>query len=80
MNEAEFERGIDAVGTAITTSEFIESVQAANEDEIVQPLAEHHHPVQSSPGPMPGNVEFLQLLLGRLCAEGPEFTADPENN
>ena len=31
-------------------------------------------------GCLQGNVEFLQLLLGRLCAEGPEFTADPENN
>src|SRR5271169_5519964 len=72
MSEAEFDRVMDAVGTAITTSDFIEPVQAANENEIVQPLAEHHCPVQSSPGPIPGNVEFLQLLLGQLSAEGSE--------
>jgi hypothetical protein len=75
MSEAEFDRVMEAVGTAITTSDFNEAVQAANENEekeIVEPLEENGYPVQSSPGPIPGNTEFLLLLLGRLSAEGPE--------
>jgi hypothetical protein len=69
MSEVEFHRVMDAVGTATTTSDFIESAQAANENESARPFTEHHYPVQSSPGPIPGNTEFLQLLLGRLSAE-----------
>jgi hypothetical protein len=66
MSEDEFRRVMDAVGTAITTSDFIESTQAANENENVPSCAEHHYPAQSSPCPIPANTEFLHLLLGRL--------------
>jgi hypothetical protein len=69
MSKVEFHRVLDAVGTATTTSDFIESAQAANENERVRSFAGHHHPGQSSPGPILGNTEFLQLLLGRLSAE-----------
>jgi hypothetical protein len=69
MNEVEFDREMDAVGTAITTSDFTESAFTANEDEGGRPSTEHDDPVQSATAPIPGNAEFLQLLLGRLSAE-----------
>jgi hypothetical protein len=72
MTEVEFDRVMEAVGTAITTSDFIESVQAVNENETVPPFAAYCYPVQSSSGTIPGNAEFLQLLLGRPSAEGSE--------
>jgi hypothetical protein len=72
MSEDEFHRVMDAVGTAITTSDFVESTQAENEDESVASFAEHHYPAQSSPCPILSNAEFLHLLLGRLSAEDSE--------
>ena len=69
MSKVEFHRVLDAVGTATTTSDFIESAQAASENEGTRPITENHDPVQTLPGPIPGNAEFLQLLLGRLSAE-----------
>jgi hypothetical protein len=66
MNEVEFNREMDAVGTA---SDFTGSAYVANENESGRPFTEHDDPVQSATGPIPGNAEFLQLLLGRLSAK-----------
>jgi len=70
MSEAEFDRLIDAVRTAIAPSDFIERPQAANDNEGVWlfiPFPEHDYPAQFSPAPIAGNVDFLELLLGRIA-------------